>query len=334
MVITVVKPNAQILTPDTTICRAVPFQIRVDTTIPSTYVWSPATDLSNPGVPDPFVTTDSMRKYYLTTTTNAAGCVAEDSVVINVAGSGSIQFSRPDSAFCIGAGTTMTASGDIGTGGVIWSFGTGDSVVGNPVFYSWSEPGTYTVSVTSLYLGCPDTVRQRVVNVFGIPQLDLGNDTSICPGSDRIMLYDHAQVGTSGASWLWSTGETNSSVFVGLPGMYWATVSNHGCEVTDSVWVSNDCYLDIPNVFTPNGDGINDFFFPRQLLSKGLTSFRMNIFNRWGELIFQTAVLDGRGWDGCLNGIPQPEGVFVYTIDAQFIDNERVHRQGNVTLLR
>jgi gliding motility-associated-like protein len=228
----------------------------------------------------------------------------------------------------------MVAMGDIGTSGVIWTFGDGDSVVGNPVFYSWGLPGTYTVSVTSIFRGCPDTIKQRVINVFSAPQLNLGNDTSICPGSNRIMLYDHANAGASGVSWLWNTEETTPTIFVGTPGLYYAIVSNHGCEVSDSVFVSNDCYLDIPNVFTPNGDGINDYFFPRQLLSRGLVYFKLNIYNRWGELIFQTTSLDGCGWDGNFNGIPQPEGVFVYIIDAGFKDNEQFQRKGNLTLLR
>ena len=92
--------------------------------------------------------------------------------------------------------------------------------------------------------------------------------------------------------------------------------------------------MDIPNVFTPNGDGLNDYFFPRTLLTSGLTSFSMKIFNRWGQEIFATTTTDGRGWDGKLNDVPQPEGVFVYIIEATFKDGQHEHRQGNVTLLR
>ena len=332
--ITVVVPRALILTPDTTICRNIPFRILTDTSLSCTYLWTPATGLNNSTIADPIVTTDSIRTYVLSTITNSGGCRASDTVTINVSGSGTIEFSRSDSVFCTGVGVSMVANGDIGTSGVIWSFGNGDSLVSNPVFYSYAVPGTYTVSVTSIYRGCPDTVKERVINVYAYPQVNIGSDTTICPGSDRILLYDHVSVGTTGASWLWSTGETNSSIFVGAPGVYYATVSVHGCETTDTVVVSNDCYLDIPNVFTPNGDGINDFFFPRQLLSKGLTYFSMSIFNRWGEMIFQTNTLDGRGWDGNFNGIPQPEGVFIFLIEAEFIDRERLHRQGNITLLR
>ena len=90
----------------------------------------------------------------------------------------------------------------------------------------------------------------------------------------------------------------------------------------------------MPNVFTPNGDGINDYFFPRQLLTRGLTSFSMNVYNRWGQIVFTSTSIDGRGWDGTFNGVSQPEGVYVYIIDATFKDGQKEHHQGNLTLLR
>ena len=79
---------------------------------------------------------------------------------------------------------------------------------------------------------------------------------------------------------------------------------------------------------------MNDYFFPRQLLTSGLTSFNMNIYNRWGQLVFTSNSLDGRGWDGRFNGSEQPQGVFVYIIDVTFKDGQKEHHQGNVTLLR
>ena len=95
-----------------------------------------------------------------------------------------------------------------------------------------------------------------------------------------------------------------------------------------------DCYLNIPNSFSPNADGRNDYFIPRQLLSAGLKEFSMKIFNRWGELIFETDKLDGRGWDGKYGGDAQPVGVYVYLIEAQWNNNYRNSFKGNITLLR
>jgi gliding motility-associated-like protein len=119
------------------------------------------------------------------------------------------------------------------------------------------------------------------------------------------------------------------------PAIYCLTITNEwGCSTTDSVEVFKDCYIDIPNAFSPNGDGLNDYFIPRQYLSSGLVSFKMQVFNRWGQLIFETTSIDGRGWDGAFNGVAQPAGVYVYLIEASFINGRSERYQGNVTLFR
>jgi len=79
---------------------------------------------------------------------------------------------------------------------------------------------------------------------------------------------------------------------------------------------------------------MNDYFLPRDLLARGLTSFKMDIYSRWGELIFTTESTNGRGWDGRFNGQEQPQGVFIYMIRATFKDGQLFERKGNVTLLR
>jgi len=247
-----------------------------------------------------------------------------------------ISFSMTDSVFCRGTESTFTGVYSLyGNTGLVWKFGDGDSVANtNPVSHSFDIPGQYKVTITALYRACPDTSASHDVNVFSAPSINIGADTSICPGSDPIWPEDVINESNPQARWLWSTGQTTSKIMVTAPGDYVVTVKIDGCEASDTLSVSNSCYLDIPNVFTPNGDGLNDYFLPRNLLAKGLATFKMDIYNRWGELIFETTNTDGRGWDGRFNNTPQPEGVFVYVIDATFIDGEKEHHTGNVTLLR
>ena len=247
-----------------------------------------------------------------------------------------VYISLSDAALC--QATYVTVTGDyssIGNTGIVWNFGDGDSVKNtNPVSYAYSTPGTYTISATALYRVCADATATKTITIEPQPTINLGADQSICKGSDIITLADGTNSSTSGATWLWSTGQTTSSIVITDPGTYTATVTIDGCSASSSVNVTNDCYMNIPNVFTPNGDGLNDYFFPRQALTSGLTSFSIVIYNRWGTKVFESNSLTGAGWDGKLGGVDQPEDVYIYIIDGTFKDGQKEHHQGNVTLLR
>jgi len=241
-----------------------------------------------------------------------------------------------DSVLCDGHVVTFTGIyAGIGNTGIRWSFGDGSSIVNaNPVVHGFDIDGHLTVRLDAYYRACPDTFATKKVWVFSHPQAYLGIDTSICPGSNPITLSDRNYDGVPNMRWLWSTGERTSSIKVTAPGSYWAQLIVDGCTATDTVIVKQDCYIDIPNAFTPNGDGVNDYFLPRPLLAKGLATFKMMIYNRWGQVIFETENIAGRGWDGKVNDVDQPEGVFIYTLEATFIDGQIEKRQGNITLMR
>ncbi len=91
----------------------------------------------------------------------------------------------------------------------------------------------------------------------------------------------------------------------------------------------------IPNAFSPNQDGSNDVFY---VYGRGFTDFNLKIFNRWGELIFESFD-QNYGWDGTYRGKLLPPGVFVYYVDVKFISGiappeYQLYRKGSVTLLR
>jgi gliding motility-associated-like protein len=268
--------------------------------------------------------------------TDLIPCSDTTSLAVSVDSTSVVSIGVTDSVLCQGTYVTFTGVyTTIGLTGVTWDFGYGDSMLNvNPVVHAFNGATTYTVTVTPHYRACVGTPATKVVNVFPQPSISLGSDTSICAGSETITLKDEVNAGNGAASWLWSTGSRTSSTIIVAPGVYFATVAINNCYSSDTIVVNPDCYMNIPNVFTPNGDGVNDFFYPRSLLTRGLTSFKMNLYNRWGQLIFETSSLDGGGWDGKLNGVPQPQGVFVYIIDATFRDGQKEHHQGNVTLIR
>src|SRR5690606_35706833 len=144
---------------------------------------------------------------------------------------------------------------------------------------------------------------------------------------------DRINSSNSAASWQWSTGEKTSSILVRYPGTYGARVRLDGCENSDSLVVTESCYIEIPNAFSPGSSNeANAYFLPRQLLSKGVNKFHMAIYNFYGQLIYETTKTDGRGWDGKFNDVAQPQGVYIYTIEAGFADGTNEKYQGNVTL--
>ena len=86
----------------------------------------------------------------------------------------------------------------------------------------------------------------------------------------------------------------------------------------------------LPTAFSPNGDGSNDILFVR---SGAIETMSLKIFNRWGELVFETNNPD-QGWDGKYKGREQETDAYGYVLLATFIDGTSLQKQGNVTLLR
>jgi len=274
--------------------------------------------------------------------TNAMGINCYDtairSIIVDSNSILTLKVSGDVTAICRGQAVTLSAiyttSGATENG---WSMGDGFSMANmNPIMHSFEGVGPFTVNFNAKFRACPEKKSSLKITVFDVPGLYLGPDTAICPGSSPITLTDDRYNGSLKARWHWNTDDNNKSsqLVVTKPGMYAATVTIDGCSISDTVYVRKDCYVDVPNVFTPNGDGVNDFFFPRGLLTKGLVTFKMTIYNRWGQVIYETSKIEGQGWDGAASGVPQPSGVYIYSIDATFKDGMIEQHKGNVTLLK
>lgn len=113
---------------------------------------------------------------------------------------------------------------------------------------------------------------------------------------------------------------------------YFAHLVQNDCSASSqfTVVVLKDALVQLPNAFTPNGDGRNDFFGP---VGKVPADFEMQIFNRYGQMIFKSNSIDTR-WDGRCQGVIQPNNVFVYTVKYRNTQNQVVHKKGTITLIR
>jgi gliding motility-associated-like protein len=108
-------------------------------------------------------------------------------------------------------------------------------------------------------------------------------------------------------------------------------ISDQDCKDTaqGQVYIRTNYRVFIPNAFSPNDDGLNDVFQPS---IKGIVSSDFKVFNRWGELVFQST--DNRAWDGTYGGKQAPEGIYMYMLSVVNNFGERQFFKGTVALVR
>ena len=155
--------------------------------------------------------------------------------------------------------------------------------------------------------------------------VDLGNDTILC--GNMITLSAHVP----GATYVWQDGSKDSIFVVTLPGEYSVLVGYDGCVNSDSIKIG-ECSVLIwfPNAFTPDGDGLNDTFHP---IGKGFETFSMQIFNRWGTMVFETSSPE-TGWDGTYKGSFCPEDTYVFKAFFEISAGKVRQVAGTITLQR
>ncbi len=188
-----------------------------------------------------------------------------------------------------------------------------------------SHPGTYWIKATLGGCAVRDTVR---VDFLTIPPVQLPEDTALCSG-DALVL----DVSTPGASYLWSDGYAEPRRIIKEPGYFEVFVYNRCGGDTGDIRVSyKDCFCDLtmPNVFTPNDDGLNDVFGP--LLDCRLEEYHLMIFNRWGGKVFETTEKGGC-WNGNTSNGRASEGVYYWSLSYVGNDNGQLIRRNTSGLL-
>lgn len=208
-----------------------------------------------------------------------------------------------------------------------------------PVF-SALEAGDYTVSIRDAN-GCQNTVEASISELA--PLILVLDTAQVLPcNPQELRLEPELVSGNLGTLiYQWSTGETSPDILIGAAGSYSVSVSN-ACEtqvktisISPAVAAGSDLFY-IPNVFSPNGDGINDRFEILPAEEVIVESFQLMIFDRWGNFVFSSSDI-GTGWNGEFRGRPITTGVLVWTLKAQLRlcgELKTIERKGDVTLLR
>lgn len=249
-----------------------------------------------------------------------------------------VQVTKERNNICKGEKIKLELQPDSTASSYLWDFGDNTTWLMQPedniAEHAYEQTGILYLNLIARFRACPDIYYRDSVNIYDYPHVDLGKDSSLCINGHAITLYNRAAQ-EPGAQYLWNTGDRSANISVVHPGKYSLTMTNeHGCATTEVVTVTKDCYIDIPNAFTPDGDGRNDYFFPRQMLSRSVKKFNMQVFNRWGQPVFETNRTDGRGWDGKFNNQEQPGGVYIYLVEVETEGMPAEKYQGNVTLIR
>jgi gliding motility-associated-like protein len=319
------------------ICRGQSVQLRaLDGT---QYAWTPAAGLNNPNIANP-VASPLQTTTYTVRVTNAAGCSSEDTVRINVSQPFAVTASA-DQNICFGGNVQLNATGAIR---YQWQpiEGLSSATIANPVA-SPRNTTTYRVIGYGADNCFTDTAEVRV-NVIPLPTVFAGNDTTIGVGQE-LQLRLQTSNDVTGYTWTPATflNCTNCPTPTATPAepiQYRITVRNDfGCVASDEVRITLKCSAEdvfIPNTFTPNGDGVNDVFYPR---GKGIRTVEfMRIFNRWGEMVFEKKGfnIDDRsaGWDGTYKGERLASGVFVYTCRMICENGEVIELKGSIMIVR
>ena len=337
---------------DTTICQGSTLQLNATSTNPSaTYEWLPATGLSCSTCPNPIFTADSSM-FYTVRIWNNDSCSVVRPLKINV---------RPKPTF--GAITTAPSECGAPVGSAAAGSVTLNALPDNGIVANWQEVGGATQS-SNVFSGLsPGNHTFYFLDTNGCQSADTTffvdevNSTSanfsVSPQSGAVPLtvvFTNQSVNATNYEWFVSTGSTTISEGSNLQivefsnsGTYeimlvaWQFDPSCADTAYQTISVYDSLVVTIPNVFTPNGDGINDFF---SLSANQDVSYEISILNRWGEVVFSenSYILAGTSknvWNGTsTSSVPVTDGVYFLTLKLIPEKGEVVEIEDFVTVVR
>jgi gliding motility-associated-like protein len=227
-----------------------------------------------------------------------------------------------------------------------WSFaGTtpATSILQNPVLtYTNFEPKDVQLIVSNGV--CRDTTKQQII-FDNYLKVDFDVSPVICPNNPAVFL--NKTIGTI-TNWQWTIGNGNvltikdpapqvyipreTADYNALPEL--TVKNNYGCSATISkpIQIVYTCFIAVPNAFTPNGDGKNDFLYPLKAYKSSDLSF--SVYNRFGQRLFYTNDWQMK-WDGKFKGLAQPPATYVWVLEYTNIETgKRIFEKGTTILIR
>lgn len=309
-----------------------------------------------PSGPGAHLVTPFQPTTYIATVTNSCGTIIRDSVTVNFNPQPTISF-LPDTTDICAPNSIQFTDASI-TGNIndpieswLWTFGDGTtSNLQNPS-HQYSAPGTYNVSLmVSTPGGCTSNNGGSPVTIHAYPYPVAGftiNSTTLSLPTDPLICTNTSS-GAQTYQWTFGDGGTSTAInpqysysTVGIYQVQLIATNQFGCTDSVSREVTTDADVAFPNVFSPNpsgpGGGVynindltNDVFFP---FTAGVSEYKLQIFNRWGELIFESTDINV-GWDGYYRGKICPQDVYVWKAFLKLNNGKIYNKTGDVTLLQ
>ena len=253
-------------------------------------------------------------------------------------------FSADAFAGCVPLAVNFTNSSENLTSNVTyqWEFGTGDgSTVTDPA-YTYTQPGIYDVTLTVTNEGrCINSFKEPAyIEAYEIPVADFTLFPEQAVLEEATINFTNGSTSNDPMTYNWDFGDNNTSdqkdpvhtyTESGEYTVVLVTTTSNGCENTTekTVTIHPDLAVYAPNAFTPNGDGLNDFFEVKGL---GIKKYKLQIYSRWGELIYESENLEDQ-WDGTFNGKKVPADTYIYNIYYTSMVDKSSTLKGTVTVM-
>ncbi len=246
-----------------------------------------------------------------------------------------------DTVVCVGDPTKLWVEHDkIHSGRFLYTWTIDGELISNKKQLDVT-PDTSTIYKINVHNGaCKDFNKYVTVEVSEYPDLTVEGENTILIGQE-IKLEAKSE---PGVSYKWepepSSGCKNCPFAFVSPTsstVYTVTVTNrHGCTVSEDILVDvatgcDGSSIEIQNIFTPNNDGLNDFFTLRN--NQLIQLDKIRIYSRTGELVYISSNIND-SWDGTFNGTPLNSGVYVYYVEAHCKNGSPILLKGNITLVR
>jgi gliding motility-associated-like protein len=218
-----------------------------------------------------------------------------------------------------------------------WSFGDGSTSIATNPSHTYSTSGTYTVLLqVQTNNGCKDTATKIITT--GQP---IVADYTPAGGSYNVHQdIDFTSQVTGASTYNWNFGDNstastlpNPSHGFNLAGTYTVTLvatNSMGCSDTvRHTFEVNPSGHSIPTGFTPNGDGLNDYFY---IMGGPFSQYELRVFNEWGQQIFMSNSQSDK-WDGTFMGTKQPAGTYMYIFNGN-VDGKSLKLSGEINLIQ